>query len=122
MDRPYGDEITLRAISNIFNVEKLIFSTLRQGGKVEIVPENTNPFARITLGHFAERQKEYYMTLADLNEASSESDFDITDIDDSAVEMIENENEDNKLENLLEKNINFEQLLWEIVQGFFCQL
>ena len=55
----YGDEITLRAISNIFSVEKIIVSTLGKGGKVEIVPENTNPFARITLGHFAERQGEH---------------------------------------------------------------
>ena len=49
MDGTYGDEITLRAISNIFNVEIIVVSTLGEGGRVEIVPENTNPFARIAL-------------------------------------------------------------------------
>ena len=38
MDGTYGDEITLTAISNIFNVEIIIVSTLEQGGRVEIVP------------------------------------------------------------------------------------
>ena len=64
----YSNEITLRAISNIFNVEIIIVSTLGQGGRLEIVPENTNPFARITLGHFAEGHREHYMTLEDLNQ------------------------------------------------------
>ena len=45
--------------------------------------------------------------------------FGITNIDDSAVEIIEDENEDNKLENVLEENINLEQLPWEILQRIF---
>ena len=53
LDGSYSDEITLRVISNIFNIEIIIASTSGQGGRVEIVPENTNPFARITLGYFA---------------------------------------------------------------------
>ena len=68
IDGTYDDEITLRAISNIFNVEIIIVSNLGQGGRVEIVPENTNPFARITLGHFAEGHGEHYVTLKGLNE------------------------------------------------------
>ena len=68
LDGTYSDEITLRAISNIFNFEIIIVSTLGQGGRLEIVPENTNPFARITLGHFAEEHREHYMTLEDLNQ------------------------------------------------------
>ena len=93
MDGTYGHEITLRAISKIFNVQKIIVSTLGQVGRVEIVPENTNPFASITLRHFAEKHGEYYMILEDLNEVNSESEVDITDIDNSAVEDIEDENE-----------------------------
>ena len=57
MDGTYGDEITLRAISNIFNVEIIIVSTLGQGGRVETVPENTNPFTRITLGYLQDLQE-----------------------------------------------------------------
>ena len=77
-----------------------ITKTMGQGGRVEIVPENTNQFARITLGHFAEGHRKHYVTLKDLNEVSSESEVDTTDIDDSAVKNIEDENEDNNPENL----------------------
>ena len=63
------------------------------------------------------------MTLEDLNEVSSESEVDIRDIDDSAVENIEDKNEDNNLENLREENINLEQLLFGNPRyDFFCQL
>ena len=106
-------EITLRAISSIFNVEIMIVSTLGQGGRVQIVPENTNPFARFTLGHFTKGHGEYHVTLEDLNEVSSESEVDITDIDDSAVEKIVDENEDNNIENLPEENINLKQFRWK---------
>ena len=119
MDCTYGDEITLGAIPNIFNVEIIIVSTLGQKGRVEIVPGNTNPFARITLGHFAEVHGERYVTLEDLNEVSLEIEVDITDIDDSAVENIEDENEYNNLDNLLEENINLEQLPLEILERIF---
>ena len=51
------------------------------------------------------------MTLEDLNE--------VTDIDGSAVENIEDENEDNNLENLPEENINLEQLPLEILERIF---
>ena len=45
------------------------------------------------------------------------------DIDDSAVENIEDKNEDNNLENLTEENINLEQLLFGNPRyDFFCQL
>ena len=67
IDGTCGDEITLRAIFNKVNVEIIIDSIFGQGGKVEIVPENTNPFARSTLGHFAEGHGEHYVTLEDLN-------------------------------------------------------
>ena len=82
-----------------------------QGGRVEIISENTNPIARITLGHFAEGRGEHYVILEDLNE--------VTDIDGSAVENIEDENEDNNLENLPEENINLEQLPLEILERIF---
>ena len=62
---------------------------------------------------------EYYVTLEDLNEVSSESEVDIVDIDDSAEENIENENEDQNLENLPEENINLEQLPLETLKRIF---
>ena len=66
MDGTYGDEITLRVISNIFNIEIIIVPTLGHGERVKIVPENTNLFTRTTLGHFAEGHGEHYVTLEDL--------------------------------------------------------
>ena len=106
-------------IPSLFNVEIIIVSTLGQERRVKIVPENTNPLARITLGHFAEGHGENYMILEDVNEVNSESEVDITDIDNSAVENIDDENEDNNLENLPEENINLEQLPLEILQRTF---
>ena len=50
---------------------------------------------------------------------NSESEVDITDIDDSAVENIEDENESSNLENLPEENINLEQLPLEILERIF---
>ena len=62
------------------------------------------------------------MALEDLNETSSESEVDITDIDDSAVENIEDENEDKNLENLPEKNINLKQLSLEMLERIFLSV
>ena len=47
----YGNELTLRAFANIFNIEIEIVSTLGNDGRVSINPENSNPLGRITLGH-----------------------------------------------------------------------
>ena len=95
---------------------------MEHGERIEIVPENTNPFARSTLGHFVEAYGEHYVALEDLNETSSESEVDITDIDDSAVENIEDENEDKNLENLPEKNINLKQLSLEMLERIFLSV
>lgn len=37
----YGDEITLRAIANMFNVEIIVETTLGQGGRVIVSPEDS---------------------------------------------------------------------------------
>ena len=68
-DGTYGDEITLRAVSNIYNVEIDIVSTLGQQGFARILPENSEPIFRITLGHFAEGQSFHYIILNGNNRA-----------------------------------------------------
>ena len=55
-DGTYGDEITLRAIAEIFNNEISVISTLGRGVSVMIKPEESIPLTRITIGHFAEGQ------------------------------------------------------------------
>ncbi len=42
-DGTYGDEITLRAVSEIYNVEINIVSTLGHGGFRRISPQNSEP-------------------------------------------------------------------------------
>ena len=59
----YDDEITLRTISNMFNVETVVVSTLGQDGLGGIIPENSLPLSQITLGHFAENQGFHYVIL-----------------------------------------------------------
>ena len=39
LERTYGNEITLRAIANIFNVEVVVISTLGERGSVNILPQ-----------------------------------------------------------------------------------
>ena len=39
LERTYGNEITLRAIANIFNVEVVVISTLGERGSVTILPQ-----------------------------------------------------------------------------------
>ena len=52
----YGDEITLRMISNMFNVEIAAVSKLGQDGIVRTIPENSFPLFQVTLGHFTKNQ------------------------------------------------------------------
>ena len=61
----YGDEITLRCVSNLFNVQITIISTL--GMVVEFLPENSIPIGRIILGYFAEGQGDHYVCLEQMD-------------------------------------------------------
>lgn len=140
-DGTYGDEITLRAISNIFNVEITIVSTLGQEGRVEIFPENTIPFERVILGHFAEGQGDHYITLDEViqRNVETQSDTEIfdnqTEIDDVIGQNVDERNEgisnsiteeidsqnDPKVDIIeqLHKNLNLEQLPLEILEKIF---
>lgn len=73
-DGAYGDEITLRAISELFNVEIDVVSTLGLAGFTRIQPHASEPAGRISLGHFAEGQGLHYVLLSN-NESSLESDI-----------------------------------------------
>ena len=52
-ERMYGDEITFRVFANIFDIELNIISILGNEGFVSILPEDSQPYGRIILGHFA---------------------------------------------------------------------
>lgn len=63
-ENTYGDQITLFAAANIFNVDITITSSLGAGTQHTFHPSTGNPFATVHLGHFAENQGEHYVSLA----------------------------------------------------------
>ena len=83
IESTYGDKLTLRPLSNIFNIEIEIVSTLGNDGRVSINPENSNPLGRITLGYFVEGQGHHYVCLqreiAEDNETQQQDLVDIAD-------------------------------------------
>ena len=69
----YGDEITLRVFANFVNIELNIISTLGNEGFVSILPENSEPYGRIILEHFAEGQGNHYVCLNGIEFLEEES-------------------------------------------------
>ena len=59
----YGDEVTLRAVANFYNVEIELISTLGHAGQTTLMPDDSIPFGRIILGNFAEGQSDHYVSL-----------------------------------------------------------
>ena len=51
IDRTFGDEITLRAAAELFNIEFVIISTLGRAVEATISPQNFAPQGRVYLGH-----------------------------------------------------------------------
>ena len=71
-DGTYGDEITLRAVSNMFNVQVTVVSTIGEEAQVDILPEHSHPIKRIFLGHFAEGQGDHYLSIKSVIEIDEE--------------------------------------------------
>lgn len=61
----YGDQITLQAISDIFNLKLIIVSTLGPEATVVISSQHSLPTATFTLGHFSENEGTHYVCLSD---------------------------------------------------------
>ena len=61
IEETYGDELSLRAFANIFNIEIEMVSILNNDGRVSINPENSDPLGRVPLEHFAEGQGDHYV-------------------------------------------------------------
>ena len=52
----YGEHITLQAMANVYNVELVVISSLGPDAQTIISPQNSEPIAAFTLGHFAENE------------------------------------------------------------------
>ena len=59
----FGDQFTLFAAANLYNIDIQIVSTLRAGTKHVFHPSSSIPLATIYLGHFAENHVEHYVSL-----------------------------------------------------------
>ena len=62
-DDTFDDEITLRAMSEIFNVELEVISMLRLAARQIITPHNSVAMTRLHLGHFAENEGTHFVAL-----------------------------------------------------------
>ena len=121
----FGDEITLRTISNMFNAEIVVVSTL---GLVRILPENSLPLFQITLGNFAENQSFHYVVLR-RDEIVSEIEKNIN-LNEVELEL-NKENESTMSLNKVEPELNeenesniecgniFDKMLLEILEKIF---
>ena len=54
-DGTYSDQLTLRAASEIYNIQFKIISTLGAQGRADISSDGFDSLGRITLGHFCRR-------------------------------------------------------------------
>ena len=54
----YGDQITLHAAANLYNIDIQIVSSLRDDGQHAFNPLASVPAATVYLGHFAENHGE----------------------------------------------------------------
>ena len=57
----YGDQITLQAAADLYNIEIVVVSTLGIDAAVMISPSSSIPTARVQLGHYAENHGEHYI-------------------------------------------------------------
>ena len=62
-DGSYGDQLTLYAAANLYNIDIQIVSSLGAGGQHVFSPSATNSTATVYLGHFDENQGEHYVSL-----------------------------------------------------------
>ena len=72
-DDTYGDQLTLRAASEIYNIQFTIISTLGAQGRADISPDGFDSLGRITLGHFAEGYGDHYVLLRESGTPSAEN-------------------------------------------------
>ena len=57
----YGDQITLQAAADLYNIEIVVVSTLGPDATTVISPSSSMPTARVRLGHYVENHGKHYI-------------------------------------------------------------
>ena len=71
----FGDQLTLFAAANLYNIDLQIASTLGAGAQHVFHPSSSIPLATVYLSHFAENHGEHYVSLIrEFNSDTSTSD------------------------------------------------
>lgn len=91
----YGDELTLRVMVELFNVELTVVSTLGHNGQLTITPREFEPQGRVILGHFAEGQGYHYVVLSQIENDVNESHIDFQ-FESQVHQKNESDNEDSE--------------------------
>ena len=63
----YGDEITLRAMANMFNAEIIVISNMGEVGRDIITPEDSIHYHTPVLGHFSKEQGCHSIVLQEMD-------------------------------------------------------
>ena len=61
-DETYGDQLTLYAAANLYNVEFRLVSSQGEGGQHVFSPSTRISIATVNFGHFAENEREHYVS------------------------------------------------------------
>jgi len=61
----YGDQLTLQAIANLYQIQLDIISSLGEDHATHIVPQDSEPVAIFALGHFREDHGMHYVSLTE---------------------------------------------------------
>ena len=73
IDGTYGDQVTLRAASEVYNIQFTIISSLEAQGIADISPDGFDSLGRITLGYCAEGYEYHYGLVRESGTPSAEN-------------------------------------------------
>jgi len=59
----YGDQLTLQAVANLYQVKLVIVSSLGPDGIVHVLPQYSAPISSFAVGHFSEQDGIHYVSL-----------------------------------------------------------
>ena len=107
----YGDQITLQAAADLYNIEIVVVSTLGPDATAVISPSSSIPTARVQLGHYAENHGEHYIcvegrVLLEEEELVKKTNGEVEEVeDDEQEERAEEEVEDDEQDERAEEEV-----------------